>query len=227
MTETGKALEILIVEDNPEFLGVAKAYFTTQEGINATYSTNYEEGLHHIRNGRYDGALIDCFMPAEDSIGRKVYEIIKEKGSISYRGTEGFNISLSTILESLSTEAPVGLLLREEAINRNIPNVIVTSMGHHARKFEAVFQYLQPREGECKSKKEFAARFKSGFQEGLEGQNLFHDRPDFDEVFKKRHPEGDKNNPEYWKKAVSCLKELFDLRIENYPGPFEEYSKLP
>ncbi|MCA9487820.1 MAG: response regulator [Nanoarchaeota archaeon] len=56
-------LEILVVEDTPENLAVAKEFYNSQDNLVVDYATNREDALSLIDSKKYDGVITDRTIP--------------------------------------------------------------------------------------------------------------------------------------------------------------------
>ncbi len=73
--------EILVVEDNKEFMGGCSVGFCNPD-INAVpiFASDYDEAIKRIESRRYNGAIIDCFFPKTTGTGeREIGRVAIEK----------------------------------------------------------------------------------------------------------------------------------------------------
>jgi len=59
-----KKLEILVVEDNPENLAVAKSFYNSQTDLKIDYATYRDEAIEMLEKNKYDGVITDRSIPA-------------------------------------------------------------------------------------------------------------------------------------------------------------------
>ena len=59
-----KKMEILLVEDNLEYLEVAKKFFDSVEDVNVDYAMDRTTALQKLESKKYDGVITDRSMPA-------------------------------------------------------------------------------------------------------------------------------------------------------------------
>jgi len=70
-----KNLEILVVEDNPSYLDVAKSYFNSISSLKADYATTRDEAIAKLNSKTYDGVITDRGLPGfkEDKFQPNLY----------------------------------------------------------------------------------------------------------------------------------------------------------
>ena len=158
--EKTKKLEILVVEDNPENLAVAKEYF----GNRAEYASDYEQAMQMLKENEYPGVITDlCFPektgaeptgllnPLLDKILAK-YKPNFEKEDYSYKEF----IQPIEDMKTAKTDLPYGALIVEYCLENNIPVVIAS--GDHGGRTQLIKQYFEKslvynREKRCYNKK--------------------------------------------------------------------------
>lgn len=74
--QTKKPLEILVIEDTPEFMEVAKSVYDNDENIRPNYAFTYEEAMGVLRSKKVDMVVTDLFLPSQiDWKGKYASEI--------------------------------------------------------------------------------------------------------------------------------------------------------
>jgi len=133
--EKSNLLEILVVEDQPEFAETAKKILDTKEGVNVDCANDYSEAIQKIDNKKYDGALIDLYFPEKTNSGKK--ELIRsylsdwEEACDKWGGdaTIAYTCLKNEIMDNDESKQPIGFLIGKELKDREIPSVIVSSAG--------------------------------------------------------------------------------------------------
>lgn len=187
---------ILVVDDRAENLDAARRYFETRTDLEVIYENDPVKAILRSQSGELEGALIDVFMPADKVLSSCAYRTIEQFGPSGPRSEPAFRKSLKAILEDLDREAPVGIIAIDEAHRKKLPYVIVTSMSHHAKKFEAVFQYFFVRYGGYPD-------LDGRLQEGWQGEQVTSGAT-LD--FLKDKPNRNKDRPEFWAEAYKKLE---------------------
>jgi len=134
MTKQKNKLEILIVDDNPKYLGIAKeACNKLQKKVkfNVEYCNNFEGAIKEIETNKYNRCVTDLFESAN-----------AKKGLIETRKIE----SHSYLTDSLGNELPKGLAVYLKCIEKNIPVGILTDGDRHAGSLGCLRSYLMGKE---------------------------------------------------------------------------------
>ncbi|MCK4589983.1 MAG: hypothetical protein KAT77_06065 [Nanoarchaeota archaeon] len=147
-----KTLELLIVEDNEKHLADAKAEVAKLQdqgkAINVTYATNYKEAQDAIQTKKYDGIVSDIFMPSE---GEENYTFdIEAVRKLLPKHTLNRDECAKAAERWLNGNdlAPLGVLIIEETIQKEIPALFCTDTYHHGKKTEPVIVYARNKEPE-------------------------------------------------------------------------------
>lgn len=187
---------ILVVDNEKENLDAARAHFGRFNNLNILVDGCQE--AFALMNG-IDKAFIDMYMQGPENLKLDVLKKLEEFDDP--HNPETYLESLKVIRRGISEEAPLGILVAEEAERRDIPYIITSSFSHHSEKLEAVCQYM------AKRMKNFS------LAEGVRGKTSsgrsvekLANKPDID--VKTGFDKGyyDKNRIEFWEKAHRKLE---------------------
>ena len=140
-------LEILVVEDTPEFREVASSAYA-KIGAKSSFAENYEQALKKIREGNFDSVISDLFFPENDkqirgAIANKLMEKLKPiVDSITPRiyqeiqkelewGVEPYVQEFQRYLDNQTKEAPLGFNIAIYCAENNIPYTLVSQGDRH------------------------------------------------------------------------------------------------
>lgn len=147
-----KKCEVLVIEDNPEFIRVAKSIFNN-EPISVIYASTYEEALEALRElkekGSSFGVLTDLFFPSEINFVEHLFPKIKkgiEETKAKFRETlkqlEGhtsalwFREKIAGLDEVLwefehLDENPSGLAIIDYCLENKVPILVLSQGNRH------------------------------------------------------------------------------------------------
>jgi len=180
---------VLVVEDTKVFIEAARRYFEEVKCVEVEYTSSYEGAMEKIGKENINGMLIDMFVPADIPLARKAFAALASF-TPDLQDEKSFGKSLEAIGKELQKEAPVGLLIAQKAEEKGIPFVIVSSLGHHALKFEAIYQYVKGK------------KWDQSLQEGWQGGHVLSGK-ELD--FLKENPQRNKDKSEFWAAAFNKL----------------------
>ncbi|MBU0957397.1 MAG: response regulator [Nanoarchaeota archaeon] len=170
-------LEILVIEDVPEFADVARGVYDADDRVNAHYAANYEEAMAMLEKKKYDGVVSDLFFPSEtDFIKAFAGETDSSKSAFG----EEYGRTYQDRFEKLD-ENPSGLAILQYGINHDIPTVVISQGDRHKGNLEVVRAVMG-----------IHPLFSKQYQEG----------DPLSWMFVNGGREVDKNNPEMWENAV-------------------------
>ena len=84
------APNILLVEDNPQYLAAAQDYLVNHNAIVSAIACDYETAMQHLESLQLDGALIDCFFRRQKdsndiSLGERVVTMAQHRDPVEQR----------------------------------------------------------------------------------------------------------------------------------------------
>ena len=128
-----KPLNILVVEDTPEFLEVSKKVYGADDKIVARYASTYEEAVEQTHQERPDGMITDLFFPSQISWVDRVYQEIKsniQREIDDFKKDQKSDYILLKDFRKLS-ENPSGLGILQYCLERKIPLVVLSQGERH------------------------------------------------------------------------------------------------
>ena len=137
-----KKLDILVVEDNPKFVQGAREYLDAraQEGpVTAKYVGTLQEALAELQTGAYNAVMSDVFFPESEGNYGSRETLDRCDRALGFRESSrwGFREGETQAYEDWlngNSEAPLGVLVAEQAFERGLSTVLVTSTDHHGSK---------------------------------------------------------------------------------------------
>ncbi|GEM_PF-4835787 len=156
-----KQLEILVIEDNEQYMKDAQAFFSERAEVRVTYVTTYKDAVEKMSNNPFDGIITDLFFPTGyEGIDTSLnYRIATNPIYYLFRSITGGNyqyvIDRTRKIEKLrddvtagETLAPLGLSVSNFASTvaskwgKKLPVVVCTSESNHAVGVEETINYL-------------------------------------------------------------------------------------
>ena len=211
MEKNKKKLEILVVEDNLEYIKVAKNYFNGVQDINVDYAMDRTNALLKLESKKYDGVITDRSMPADEGKPLKFNE--KLTSSETQENNEIFRLKDYDGLQG-DIVAHVAVLIKK------IPTLI-----HSYHGDSTSFQFLNERGWGIKTEDvaDIIKKYSVTFEKFLEGSLFEPTLPDF--TYNKHWITSDimsrpkvgsegkyarKSDPESWAHALTLLRERMD-----------------
>jgi len=74
-----KPVEILVVEDKPAYIEVAKSVYDNDINLNTSYASTYEEALSQIGQRGFEGVVTDLFFSSNTVSAKQIYMEIGRK----------------------------------------------------------------------------------------------------------------------------------------------------
>jgi len=98
----GNKLEILVVEDTPENLAVAREYFNSQKDLVVDYATYRDEAISMLDNKKYDGVITDKSIPKTKDGKIVTYEDLDHNfGLINFNENNGWIVALTAEIKEI------------------------------------------------------------------------------------------------------------------------------
>ena len=146
-------LELLVIEDDPKFLSVAKATYDTESNIQVTYAKTYEEALQNFKLKKFDFVVSDLFFPSESSWITEITDRITPNIETCLKNVQkkmpwltldhhqkNFDRYFSSFKKL--TENPSGLGIAEYCYENRIPFTIVSQGDRHQGSLSIVRDIL-------------------------------------------------------------------------------------
>ena len=199
MAKTQKPLETLVVEDNSEFINVARSVYDNDPSLITHYSSTYEEAFNQIKQKKFDGIITDLFFPSNTISTKKIYSEIgrglglnPEQDYDQYKEPQSF---------AKLKEEPSGLLVVEFCIEKEIPFVILSQGNRHHGELGAVRYFM----GDISDKIDEFEKDGKEYKSTKLLEFLKQKQKPF--YYRFLNSNGvDKGNPETWKKAIEYLQ---------------------
>jgi hypothetical protein len=130
-----KKLEILVVEDNLDFLEIAKRVATSRTNLIPNFFQSYEPAIDYLKNNSADGVITDLFFPSLTDFRQVGLEqVYKMLAKISDSETpEAPGEKLIEVMKSFSElqENPAGIGMAKYCFDNKIPYIIVSQGDRH------------------------------------------------------------------------------------------------
>ncbi|MBS3094315.1 hypothetical protein J4474_01485 [Candidatus Pacearchaeota archaeon] len=197
-TQNERKLELLVVDDNPQYLQVAKLVLERQSDLEVLYATNYQEASSILNKSRsIDGILTDLFFPDGEK-DRELYTksilmgAAEELGVNSNKQSRCANKPIPTLSEL--DEDPNGLRILDIAINKKIPYILLSQGDRHEGNLSTIRYLIE----EDIPQQMYSTR------KSYSGEELKHVIGNLGITI-----EGvDKSKPETWERALDGIKKL-------------------
>ncbi len=153
MTNEKKVLEILVVEDNQEFIEVAKKAYEYM-GVKAAYASTYEDAISYLETHKIDVVVSDLFFPAKTDFRKTLLEEAKiglqqrigwfiEKSWDKYIEKEKTFFEKYELRFSEFKEIPSGLEIARYCSKKEIPFCIASQGDRHGGDIAIVRQFIK------------------------------------------------------------------------------------
>lgn len=134
---------IVVIEDNPEFLGLAQRIANSQSSLKSTFFQSYEPTITYLQNNSVDGVITDLFFPAETNFRERMINEdneIRTKLRLERPKLKLISVDL-TPFRNLK-ENPSGLGIAKYCIDNEIPYLIVSQGDRHSGDLGVVREAL-------------------------------------------------------------------------------------
>jgi hypothetical protein len=141
-----RRLEIVVIEDTPRFLEIAKQVANRKTSLSSKFFQSYEPAIKYLKENKIDGVVTDLFFPSELDIQKEILSNERETRE-KLRLEKGISGEWALLKYDVPTfgqltENPSGLAIAEYCTNSHIPYLMLSHGDSHARNLQLVGEAL-------------------------------------------------------------------------------------